>query len=414
MPSLRTFSIAFDRPNAVYQAGELVTGNIILDVSKNKTVRGLYFIANGSASVYWTESSSSTDSDGKSTSTTDSYSASEHYFTLRGDAIGSTESDSRVELEEGYREYPFKFQLPCNIPSSFENFYGKIRYTVKAIINRPWKFDHECKAAFTVVSSLDLNAHREKCLGIYDEAQKNLFCCCYKLGTMNITIQVPTSGYVPGQLINTSMNFGTASSQVPVTKISTKLERMTRFHATTKTRTEYFEITSSSYSGPFSRHTLANLEIRVPPTPPSHLSFCKIIDMDYYLKVIVHFPATHIKLQRRYPLIIGSVPLYIEPSAPHEPPYIAKEPVASPLISLPDAPQPGVSNTQPPHVGFIVPDQAGTSTNWDIPPPSYEECISGTQHIKDHDESDYVRGANTPFSPKYPVFNYPTPSAPSK
>lgn len=43
-------------------------------------------------------------------------------------------------------------------------------------------------------------------------------------------------------------------------------------------------------------------------------------------------------------------------------------------------------------------------------PPSYEQCVSGAQHIRDVGESDYVYGASTPFSPKYPVFNYPVPS----
>lgn len=36
--------------------------------------------------------------------------------------------------------------------------------------------------------------------------------------------------------------------------------------------------------------------------------------------------------------------------------------------------------------------------------------MSGTQNIRDHNESDFVFGADTSFSPRYPVFNYPTPS----
>ncbi|XP_076649559.1 arrestin domain-containing protein 17-like [Halictus rubicundus] len=409
MSSLRTFRIEFDRPVAAYQPGELVTGKIIVDLAKDKTVRGLYFVAKGIAIVHWTESSSTTDFDGKSTSTTESYSADQHYFTISADALGTRESNSRVELTEGYHQFPFQFDLPCNIPSSFEHTYGHIRYTVKAVINRPWKFDHECKAAFTVVSILDLNTHRDKCIGIYDEAQKRFSCCCCSIGSMNITIQVPSSGYVPGQIIGTLVNFVNTTSEVRITKVHTILERALRFHATSKTRTENFEVTSSSYSGPFNTEGQANLEIRIPPIPPSNLSFCKIIDLDYNLKVVIHFTGPHLKVQKSYPLLIGSVPLYIAPSVPSEPPRTTKEPGQS--IPMPE---PSASNAQPPHIGFVVQDQAGTSTNWDIPPPSYEECVSGAEHIKDHGESDYVQGASTPFSPKYPVFNYPAPSAPNK
>lgn len=47
--------------------------------------------------------------------------------------------------------------LPPNLPSSFESDFGRVRYTAKASLDRPWKFDQETKVAFTVVSHLDLN-----------------------------------------------------------------------------------------------------------------------------------------------------------------------------------------------------------------------------------------------------------------
>lgn len=70
-------------------------------------------------------------------------------------------ADSRVQITEGQHTYPFSFQLPHNLPSSFEHNYGHVRYTVKAVIDRPWKFDHQSKCAFTVVAALDLNTHPE-------------------------------------------------------------------------------------------------------------------------------------------------------------------------------------------------------------------------------------------------------------
>jgi hypothetical protein len=43
MPSLRIFRIEFDRADATYAPGELVTGNVIVKLTKEKTVRGKRF-----------------------------------------------------------------------------------------------------------------------------------------------------------------------------------------------------------------------------------------------------------------------------------------------------------------------------------------------------------------------------------
>jgi hypothetical protein len=60
-------------------------------------------------------------------------------------------------LPAGEHSFLFSMTLPNHLPSSFEGKYGYVRYTVKATLNRPWKFDHEVKAAFTVLLHLDLN-----------------------------------------------------------------------------------------------------------------------------------------------------------------------------------------------------------------------------------------------------------------
>lgn len=60
-------------------------------------------------------------------------------------------------MPAGTHIYPFSVNLIPNLPSSFEGSYGYVRYTVKTTIDRPWKFNQDSKAAFTVVSHLDLN-----------------------------------------------------------------------------------------------------------------------------------------------------------------------------------------------------------------------------------------------------------------
>jgi len=65
----------------------------------------------------------------------------------------------QMVLSEGEHCFPFSTVLPTKLPSSFEGEFGHIRYTVKTVIDRPWKFDHEIKSAFTVISTVDLNNH---------------------------------------------------------------------------------------------------------------------------------------------------------------------------------------------------------------------------------------------------------------
>ena len=63
---------------------------------------------------------------------------------------------------QGTHMHEFSFQLPQALPSSFEGAHGYVRYWAKATMDRPWKFDHDTKTAFTVISHLDLNDYADQ------------------------------------------------------------------------------------------------------------------------------------------------------------------------------------------------------------------------------------------------------------
>uniref|UniRef100_A0A1I8ANM9 Arrestin_N domain-containing protein n=1 Tax=Steinernema glaseri TaxID=37863 RepID=A0A1I8ANM9_9BILA len=85
---------------------------------------------------------------------------SEHAY-FAGQEISGRE---RV-LPEGRHEVPFSYTLPKTLPSSFEGDYGYIRYTCRAICERPWDFDIVTKKAFTVIGIEDINEDPKVRLG---------------------------------------------------------------------------------------------------------------------------------------------------------------------------------------------------------------------------------------------------------
>ena len=53
---------------------------------------------------------------------------------------------------------PFEFHIPSeNLPSSVEGNFGHVRYWIRALIDRPWRFDIITKAFFTVIEHVDIN-----------------------------------------------------------------------------------------------------------------------------------------------------------------------------------------------------------------------------------------------------------------
>ena len=69
---------------------------------------------------------------------------------------GSDTSGNNVELPEGCHQFPFQFILPQNIPHSYESHYGRVEYSLEAVIDKAWAFDKECLLPFQIINILNL------------------------------------------------------------------------------------------------------------------------------------------------------------------------------------------------------------------------------------------------------------------
>lgn len=60
-------------------------------------------------------------------------------------------------LPAGRHEFPFSFQLPISLVTSFEGKHGSVRYSIKATLHRPWVPARRARKVFTVIEPVDIN-----------------------------------------------------------------------------------------------------------------------------------------------------------------------------------------------------------------------------------------------------------------
>ncbi|XP_014210428.1 arrestin domain-containing protein 17 [Copidosoma floridanum] len=284
---LKEFKIHFDSPYATYHPEQTVTGKIILELDSPKKIRGIKLSVKGEADTYWSTDREELNNEGRYINETDVVTGHEDYFKAHFYVLGS-ESSQEIELPAGTHTYPFNYVLPPNLPSSFESDFGRIRYTAKAVLDRPWKFDQETKVAFTVVSHFDLNKESSASEQVDLEENKTFCCLCCGTPPLSVNVRLPVRGYVPGQAIPVKVNVENQSG-VTVDTIKLKLVKIITYSATTpRTEKKVVDLTVSEVSkGPVNGNETTSYEqnLDVPPLPPSFLNHCGLIDLEYKLTI---------------------------------------------------------------------------------------------------------------------------------
>jgi hypothetical protein len=300
--------IKFDNnPYGIFFAGQTVSGTIELTLGKPKKVRGISVKISGHAKVQWSETTGT----GKKQQTTH-YSAREDYITSLVYLVGSDASD-QIDILPGIHTFNFSCFLPQMLPSSFEGKYGHIRYTITVTLERPWKFDQSYKMGFTVIKHLDLN-YDSPALRIptkYDLV-KTFGCWCCTSKPLFITVQVPISGFVPGQIIPVSVHL-VNESHVEIEAVKIKLVKVVDYKATyprSGLRTEKSTLQERRTDG-VGKHSKGQFEenILIPAVPPSTAFLCRIISVRYEVEVTVKTGGMHLDPVLSSPFTIGTIPL---------------------------------------------------------------------------------------------------------
>ena len=232
---LSNFNIQFDKPLKVFFSGEVVTGQVIVDLTDQKKFRKIKLELVGRGEVHWTETRriSRRDSDGntRSETVTDHYRNSERYFQQE------VVLHQGPGLPPGLHVLPFSLMLPPNLPSSFEGQHGNVRYFLKADIVRDWKWNHKVKQHIMVNGILDLNLYPSAKAPGNSTDHKRLCCLCCKSGPITAAIHSNRTGYVPGEIIGFNAEVENSSDRLMNGSFLNLVEVVT-YKASTKKRKE--------------------------------------------------------------------------------------------------------------------------------------------------------------------------------
>lgn len=397
MRSLADFQIYFDNPYGTYFSGQQISGYIIIRLVKQKRLQGIELRFLGEGEVEWTEQRREHE-DGKFVDHTDYFNAREVYFENNYFIVGGPYGE--MTLPPGEHRYAFQIIIPPSAPSSFEGELGHVRYTVKARIARPWRFDHECKRAFTIIQLLDLNLEPNIQEPVQRDEEKYLGFLCCRSRPITFVVSLPTRGFVPGQKCKAVVEVDNPTDKGITVKCN--LSQKVTFTAYCCENSRSKEVKSIVARHPVSNvqpHGSLNttVDLIIPALPTSYLRNCSCIDVSYKLQIKGQFSGVHQDVSIGIPIVIGSIPLREHFS----------------LIVPSDQPMPTSSGTSDPRRRSVAlmghydpsapPDPSVTYP--DMPPPTFEECGSAKINIRSKDDNEHVQGSME-FTPRYPTYHF--------
>ncbi|KRX66233.1 Alpha-(1,3)-fucosyltransferase 5 [Trichinella sp. T9] len=304
MGKIRCLEILLTGEQGAYLAGRQVNGNLLLIVNQLQRIDRISVRFRGRAKTSWIKHQGKTSTH---------YGDQEVYFDHWIDTQYVDQYEGRL-VPGGCHRIPFAFRLPDHVPSSYEGLYGHVRYDCTAVLSRAWKLDLVCRKAFRVVAAEDLNTIPDIGRPLKFRETQEIFCCCFRRGSLGLDVHLPKRGYVPGELLDASCEIVNNSTKT-VDLIIVTLKQHVSFrgktallsHAGVKQVSKdvtQLEWTTAIAPGAANRF---NFQFVVPAVPPRMLS-CGIIDIHYLLKIRVGA-----WLHCDIPILIGTVPVDMGP-----------------------------------------------------------------------------------------------------
>ncbi|XP_050687693.1 arrestin domain-containing protein 17-like isoform X2 [Eriocheir sinensis] len=242
------------------------------------------------------------------------YRAQETYFDCEFYIYGHKyQKDEKELLPAGVHEFPFAFNLPPNLPPSFNSEKGFIVYTAMAILDRPAAANLVQKAGFSLHSILDLNMYSQSSSSCSSSKSKNLCCFCCQTGPITLAARIPRRGYVPGEKIYVNAEVDNISSRNTRRTRLLLLQVITYIMPNGVKEVVEERVVKEVVRGmipPGESDMWEGVALTVPPLVPANVHLtCRLLHVQYRIDMILEPPLPSSDLRVSMPLTIGSVPL---------------------------------------------------------------------------------------------------------
>ena len=276
--------ITFDNADDFY-VGCLVKGRVLVTVSNPQKYSTISIDLMGGAEVDWSESQQT----GLGRTKRVTHSNSVTYINAQK-ILWTKEYSPTDDLPVGSHAFPFEFQLPQDLPPTFEGAHGQMKYEFHVTAARSG-LNRIARACLNVKDRTDLlRLHREpRSL----DTDKNVSFFWHNVGTVIATCSVPRTGFSPGEIIPVNMHIVNQTSRT--IHVSASLYRKESYITPDKVKVEEKQVAKvvspqirAGQLMPFHSNDLV-----IPKDAATTLRNCSCIEVEYDVVLKIVIPWSH-------------------------------------------------------------------------------------------------------------------------
>ncbi|KAJ8968528.1 hypothetical protein NQ317_001723 [Molorchus minor] len=283
-----------------YSPGDTIVGRVSCFFNSPKSIQGIRLKLSGKERTEWTSRR------GKHSST---YTGKNSLLLVQHTLVGEG------DLPKGRHEYSFSLTLPTNLPGTYSGKYGSISYSLKATVDRPYKFDYKDKKAFNVVAPINFNDIKETLqlgpVAYCDEEVPNCFCCAN--GSVSMNVHLLKEAFVVGEIVPIRIEINNMSN-VNVQTVEVKMAMdiiSTASKLWTESKTEH-ELIATCRSGGVGAHgnRIYDLQMEIPgSTVVPNFRFATLFEESTKIEVTAVVAGCNSNLGVEFKVTLGHIPI---------------------------------------------------------------------------------------------------------